>query len=140
MISSEGPQLISLQSISECLIGSRNMQTSLMKIIQAYGMFNKVHSLFCEKNINPHLKTVQSQFPPFLAKLQRRCTLYKTILAKNHPKGRNKEKCNQLKYKGFPPCTHMKHDMQHKGQLQLVQSTVNELYSDEVLRHMHIFC
>ena len=100
-----------------------------------------IKSIHCslKKISTPILRQSSPNFHLFLPNYRGIAHFTKQFLPKITPKGRNKEKCNQLKCKGFPPCTHMKRDMQHKGQLQLVQSTVNELYSDEVLRHMHIF-
>ena len=57
------------------------------KIREAYGMINEVYSLFSEHLVpTPILDQSGPNFHLLFAKLQMRCTLYKTILAKNHPK------------------------------------------------------
>ena len=61
------------------------------KIREAYGMFNEVHSLFSERLVpTPILDQSGQNVHLLFAKLQMRCTLYKTILAKNHPKREKK--------------------------------------------------
>ena len=57
------------------------------KIREAYAMFNKVHSLFSEHFVPTHiLRSAGPNFHLLFGKLQMRCTLYKAILARNHPK------------------------------------------------------
>ena len=56
------------------------------KIREAYAMFNTVHSLFSEHFVPTHiLRSAGPNFHLLFAKLQMRCTLYKAILARNHP-------------------------------------------------------
>ena len=102
-------------------------------LVQCEHSLNKLYSEHLV--LPPVLKSVPSQFLSLFPKLQMHGTFYKAVLSGNCPK-REKQKGNyiNLKHKAFSVSPTYarevwKRGTWHKGQFQLVQSMVNELYS-----------
>ena len=87
----------------------------------------------------PILKSVPSQFSPFPREITNAWhTLQNNSCPKSSQKGESKRKLQQLKHKAFSVILTSARQVwqrpeRHKGQFQLVQSTVNELYHQVVL-------
>ena len=95
----------------------------------------KFYSLYSEQLVpTPILKSVPSQISPIVHKITNTWhALQNNSCPKLPQKGETKRKLHQLRHKSFlvfPTHAHKvrKHGTLHRGQFQLVQSTVNEFY------------